>query len=231
MGRGRSRGRGMSNVTASPVASQGASAAACFQTYYDGVDDYFTTTDASLKAAGQYTIAGEVDFDSISANDTIWGARVPAGGMNVYMSSNGAMNFIVTDSGANSIPVTSVGAFTTGAGFQTFVCVVNATTASIYVDGSLDGTGAASLTSGSGATSTTPHLCTAHDATSRVFHGSLRNFTIRSGATSTPTAWTPTDPTSLVGTTGILYSTKGNDENDDGISFTKFGDPVTSACP
>jgi hypothetical protein len=230
MGRGRGRGRGKASVTASPVTSAVyPSGVACTETYYDGVNDFFYSSEAALKIGGQFTFATQVKFNSLTNFDSIYTCRDASTGFNIYIYSDGRVQYLATDSGVNSIATAPAGSITTGV-YHDIVCTCDATTARIYIDGVLKNTGAASLTSGMGTIVKNPYLATAYDAASRVLHGYMKNITFGSGNTSTPTAWTPTDPSSLVGMTEIMYSTDGNGTNRNSLTFTQVGDPITADC-
>jgi len=201
----------------------------CFYTEYDGIDDYYTIQDATVAFAGSFTFATEVWFDTLTNFDTIWITQDNAqGGFNLYVYADGRIEGVVrgTTSGSFTAPA---GSAKTGQ-WQTIVLVVDdGVSSNIYVD---DTPTAGATPSGIGATTRSPNrgaLATDIDATVRALDGRLKNVTLRGGATSTPTSWTPTDPTSLVGTTAKFYSPNGSME-DSGLSVTKVGAPVQVEC-
>lgn len=201
----------------------------CFYTEYDGVDDYYIIEDAAVAFAGSFTFAAEVWFDTLTNFDTIWITQDNAqGGFNMYVYSNGRIQGVVRGT-TDGIYTAPAGSAKTGQ-WQTIVLVVEDGVASnIYVD---DTPTAGATPSGIGATTRSPNrgaLATDIDATTRALDGRLRNVTLRSGATSTPTSWTPTDPTSLVGTSAVFYSPNGSME-DSGLSVTKVGAPIQVEC-
>jgi hypothetical protein len=234
MGRGRGRGRGKASVTAAPVASAtGGSApvSSCFETFYDGVDDYFNSSEAALKISGQFTFAAEVKFNSLTLFDTIWSCRSANGGFGIYLknTSTGIQAITTNSGGTNSIPTSADGTITTGVYYK-LLMYCDATTAYLYIDDVLAATGASAHTAGIGTITKNPRLGADVDTPSRALNGYVRNITYGSGATSTPTAWVPTDPSSLVGVTEIMYSSEGNGTNRNSISFSTTGAPITAEC-
>jgi hypothetical protein len=231
MGRGRGRGRGKASITASPVASaiEPSSGAACYQTFYDGVNDYFISTEAALKFSGAMTAAIEINLSSQSSQDTyFWNRPDATGGFMLKGFLNNNLYGIVSGSAVNSQAIAPTNSLTNGSWLKILMTCGDADTTKIYINGSLVGTAPTSATMG--ASASTFFMGTAGDAPSRAFHGYMRNATIMSGKTSTPSSWVPTDPSSLVGCTEVMYSLKGNDENRNSLTFSKVGDPITSEC-
>lgn len=204
---------------------------ACTETYYDGTNDYFTSSDAALKIGGQFTFAAEVKFSSVTIFDTIWSCRSSNAGFGMYVSnSNSGIQAITTNSGGtNSIPTSAGGTITTGVYYK-LLMYCDATTAYLYIDGVLAATGASAHTAGIGTITRNPRLGADIDTPSRALNGYIRNVTYGSGATSNPTGWVPTDPSSLTGVTEIMYSSDGNGTNRNSIAFTTTGAPSTADC-
>jgi len=215
-----------------PVADQApvTPPAPCFETFYDGVDDYFISSSVGLQVGGAVTFATVVKFTSLTNFDSSWNSRSGTGGLNLYVNADGSLHGLASNNLVNSIGDSSGGVVTTGVWYEIIV-IVTLLRFEIYVNGILVANGASTFTTGMGAIDLDVWFCSVNGASSRVLHGYLKNTTFRLGATSAPGSWTPTDPTSLAGTTStVMYSAKGNDENGESIVWTKFGDPVTTEC-
>ena len=227
---GRSRGRGIANVTSSPVSSPiYPSGELCFYTEYDGIDDAYTSSDASLRIAGAQTWVVETKFPSgqsdvyagILANNTggtdgltLYYAPGPN---KIYWESRGA--------GSNLVTLTP---FTENSLYNRIVGVYDG--ANLKMD-LYNGTSWASATIACALNTSTANfnIGKVNFVTDRFLNGSIKNIEIYNAAATTPQSWVYGDATSL----GLLESNLvlRNQDGTGGAGFTKSGDPITLECP
>ena len=202
----------------------------CFATLYDAVDDYFSSTEAAFKFAGDFTVGVEVNLKGLAAGDTWLSNERYSKGFHIKAGTSGELEaYVFGNSSTFSNPISAAGVIPLNTWVKCLLTSGINTPAKLYADDVLVATGAV-LVSGLRAASEDFHIGTSAASTSRVTDGYLRNITICTGVTSTPTAWDPEDPSSLIGCAQVMYSAKGNDENTQALAFTKFGDPITGPC-
>lgn len=201
----------------------------CFYTEYDGIDDAYTSSDASLRIAGAQTWAVELKFPSgqsdayagILANNTggtdgltLYYAPGPN---KIYWESRGA--------GSNLVTLTP---FTENSLYNRIVGVYDG--ANLKMD-LYNGTSWASATIACALNTSTANfnIGKVNFVTDRFLNGSIKNIEIYNAAATTPQSWVFGDATSL----GLLESNLvlRNQDGTGGAGFTKSGDPQTSECP
>lgn len=195
----------------------------CLYTEYDGVDDSYFSTDASLRTiASQETWCCEVFMrEAPAAYGTIMGGRT-SGLITEIQLRGGADGWTI---GATAGAKTS-GIFTYNQWIK-MVAVLNVDRngSQIYIDG----------VAGNNSTIGTNHVISgtadefvlgASDSDGNTAYCDLRNVERYTGIASNPTDWIPGDTNSLTGTTLLMQSIDGSGtDNQQGFTFTKVGDP------
>jgi hypothetical protein len=236
LGRGRGRGRGKASVTASPVASavEPPAPVSCEQTTYDGIDDYFTSSDAGLQLTGALTICAEVYVepgDNTSESGIVGNVRRNAlWGGGIQIEYDGGSNQIEIWKGYSSNFLRGPGVgVTEGVWVKVVGAVKSDHTTHIAVYESSWTTNSSADTNPIVA-HTRPFLIGNQPTGLELFSGKTRNVEYYTGAPSDLTTWIPGNTSSLSGTTLVLQCAAGNGTNDQGFSFTTNGAPVTAPC-
>ena len=188
-------------------------------TDYDGSGDYYTSTDSDIMFSGAQTWCFEVRFDSVSAQQFILDSRNLSGdgGMVLYLNSGDGNLYFArgTASATNTFdPVANQ--------WYRVVIVCGASDMKIYIDGVLENTIGSAYVIPDNKVSLGNHR-----SSTGYLDGRLRHLEIYSGAATNPEDWKPGNLQSLDGTTHVFNSPDGNGEaNDQGVVWTKFGDPT-----
>lgn len=187
------------------------------QTSFDGVDDFISSSDTSLKISGAQTFALEVFIkeDPASNYEGII-SNYSGPGMGIQNNTNGNIAFYATGGLVGEVDVTSY--------INQWIKVMlyfDGTNAVSYINGVQQHSMVSSLTQ---ATSSLYIGQMGPQYAGRFFEGIIRNIEIYSGFPSNPSNWIPGDTSSLTGTTLVMQSRDGSGtDNDQGITFSKTG--------
>jgi len=209
--------------------------AVCYETVYDGVDDSFKSTDASLEISGEQTYEFECYIGSGAGHHYIFNSRATVTG-------EGGLYFTYHDSGALQFFCTLFS--TTGTGYrQAFlktlpsptlnwkkvVIVSSSSSLDFYIDGV-----AADVFAGTGSfTMGTPNngITLGGDNFGGDFANvRTRKFAMHSGAATNAADYSSGVDSTLLGVTEVARSNDGGTTWETGQSFTKSGDPTRQLC-
>lgn len=205
----------------------------CFYTAYDGVDDKFSTTDAALKINGSQTWCCEflVSASASSSNVPLLSNRTNnVAGFYLNFDARAGVNslFATYDVPGNYWGSRTSGGVTRDTWYKLVVTYADQDI-KIYLD-AVDAT-VVFNSPAVNIVAPTGNFNIGGDNVGNEFYGSLKNVEIYSGVASNPTAWIPGDTGSLSGVSLVNQVPAADGVNNEGISYTTYGDPQTLPCP
>jgi len=213
-----------SQVYADERKASAAAEVVCYETYFDGIDDRFVSTNAAFKI-GTFSALFQLKPSAFGPGLKNLVGMLDGGsetsGWRSWINSNGTVaTRVFTSSVSNTSSALSIGTY------YDVIVTYDGTELEVWLDGVSQGTATGAMVTptydyhfGGGSFQTTLGL-----------NGYLKNVTYMDDKVTNPASWDPDDPSTLTGASLICHNPKGNEENDQGISFTKYGAPSTALC-
>jgi len=210
----------------------GAAVETCYYTEYDGIDDAYRSSDAALKLSGYLTLCCEYKFTTAKFSYFLGNVNLsPSNGIRIETGATGALYWVAYCSAGTRQASQITGGYATGSWIK-FVGICSASETAFWINGTKCPTVAQA--DSSVLASTVDFAIGSRPNGTSFGNGSIKNIEFYNAAATTPAGWIYDDPTSLGLTAGnlVLRTQNGTGtDNAQGLTFTKYGDPVTSECP
>ncbi len=206
--------------------------AECFYTEYDGVDDAYRSSDASLKLSGYLTLCCEFRFTSSFFSYAMGNVNLsPNNGIRIETGVPGTLYWVAYCSAGTRQASQVAPSYNTG-DWVKFVGICSASETAFW----LDGTKCPTVASGASSViaSTTDFAIGSRPTGTSHADVDFRNIEFYNAAATTPASWVYGDGTSLglLESNVVLRTQDGSGtDNEQGLTFTKYGDPQTLECP